>query len=100
MLQVGRPGPLPELTSLSTGDYLESWLSQVRGRVRGRTYQGCVREDDLPMFPVGQFSLAAGVPEPGLIRAWRVYAENILGRYAHKLHRSATYPGLCYLVKQ
>jgi len=30
----------------------------------------------------------------------RVYAENILGRYAHKLHRSATYPGLCYLVKQ
>ena len=40
MLQVGRPGPLPELTSLTTGDYLESWLSQVRGRVRGRTYRG------------------------------------------------------------
>jgi hypothetical protein len=40
MLQVSSPGPLPELTSLSTGDYLESWLSQVRGRVRGRTYQG------------------------------------------------------------
>ena len=32
--------PLPELTSLTTGDYLKSWLSQVRGRVRGRTYQG------------------------------------------------------------
>jgi integrase len=40
MLQVSSPGPLPELTSLTTGDYLESWLSQVRGRVRGRTYQG------------------------------------------------------------
>src|SRR5712691_6490052 len=40
MLQVSSPGPLPELTSLSTGDYLESWLSQVSGRVRGRTYQG------------------------------------------------------------
>src|SRR5712692_4634451 len=40
MLQLSDHGPLPELTSLSTGDYLESWLSQVRGRVRGRTYQG------------------------------------------------------------
>jgi hypothetical protein len=29
----------------------------------------------------------------------RVYVENILGRHAHTLHRSATYPGLCYLVK-
>src|SRR5213593_1407562 len=40
MLQVSVPGPLPELTSLTTGDYLESWLSQVRGRVRARTYRG------------------------------------------------------------
>ena len=40
MLQVSTPGPLPELTSSSTGDYLESWLSQVRGRVRARTYAG------------------------------------------------------------
>src|SRR5438093_2097776 len=40
MLQVSTPGPLPELTSFSTGDYLESWLSQVRGRVRARTYRG------------------------------------------------------------
>src|SRR6266571_7964684 len=40
MLQVSTPRPLPELTSSSTGDYLESWLSQVRGRVRGRTYSG------------------------------------------------------------
>jgi integrase len=40
MLQVSSPGPLPELTSPTTGDYLESWLSQVRGRVRGRTYSG------------------------------------------------------------
>ena len=30
----------------------------------------------------------------------RVYAENILGKYAHTLHRAATYPGLCYLVKR
>jgi Macrocin-O-methyltransferase (TylF) len=30
----------------------------------------------------------------------RVYAEKILGTHAHTLHRSATYPGLCYLVKQ
>jgi hypothetical protein len=30
----------------------------------------------------------------------RVYAERILGRYAHTLHRAATYPGLCYLVKR
>ena len=29
----------------------------------------------------------------------RVYAEKILGKYPHSLHRSATYPGLCYLVK-
>lgn len=29
----------------------------------------------------------------------RVYAEKILGSYPHKLHRSETYPGLCYLVK-
>jgi hypothetical protein len=29
----------------------------------------------------------------------RVYSENILGKYDHKLHRSATYPGLCYIVK-
>jgi integrase len=40
MLQARSPVPLPELTSLTTGEYLESWLSQVRGRVRGRTYQG------------------------------------------------------------
>ncbi len=40
MLQVSSPGPPPELIALSTGDYLESWLSQVRGRVRGRTYSG------------------------------------------------------------
>src|SRR6266705_1202516 len=40
MLQVPTPGPPAELSSLSTGDYLESWLSQVRGRVMGRTYQG------------------------------------------------------------
>src|SRR2546430_12964584 len=33
-------GRLPELTSSSTGDYLESWLCQVRGRVRARTYSG------------------------------------------------------------
>jgi len=30
----------------------------------------------------------------------RVYAEKILARYPHTLHRSATYPGLCYLVKR
>jgi Methyltransferase domain len=29
----------------------------------------------------------------------RVYAENILGKHAHTLHRAPTYPGLCYLVK-
>ncbi|HYD82302.1 MAG TPA: TylF/MycF/NovP-related O-methyltransferase [Paucimonas sp.] len=29
----------------------------------------------------------------------RVYAEKILPKYRHTLHRSATYPGLCYLVK-
>ena len=40
MLQVSSPGPLPELTSLTSGDYLESWLSQVRGRVRARTHCG------------------------------------------------------------
>jgi len=30
----------------------------------------------------------------------RVYAEKILANYPHSLHRSRTYPGLCYLVKQ
>jgi hypothetical protein len=29
----------------------------------------------------------------------RVYAEKILGSYAHKLSRTRSYPGLCYLVK-
>lgn len=28
-----------------------------------------------------------------------VYSEKILGNYPHTLHRSATYPGLCYLIK-
>ena len=30
----------------------------------------------------------------------RVYAEHIISHYHHTLHRSATYPGLCYLVKK
>lgn len=30
----------------------------------------------------------------------RVYADNILSNYGHSLHRTATYPGLCYLVKK
>lgn len=38
-----------------------------------------VREDDLQMFPIGQFLLATGVSEAGAIRSLRVYAEN-LGR--------------------
>ena len=29
----------------------------------------------------------------------RVYAEQILGKVPHTLHRAATYPGLCHLVK-
>lgn len=29
----------------------------------------------------------------------RVYSEKILNQYGHSLHRSATYPGLCYLKK-
>ena len=29
----------------------------------------------------------------------RVYAEKILSSYSHTVHRTATYPGLCYLVK-
>ena len=28
-----------------------------------------------------------------------VYSEKILGHYAHNIHRAATYPGLCYIVK-
>jgi adenylate cyclase len=40
-----------------------------------------VREDDMQMFPVGQFALATGVPEAGVIRSLRVYGEN-LGRIA------------------
>jgi adenylate cyclase len=36
-----------------------------------------VREDDLQMFPIGQFALAAGVPEAGAVRSLRVYAENL-----------------------
>lgn len=30
----------------------------------------------------------------------RVYAENILDKYAHSIHRSTLYPGLCYLIKK
>jgi hypothetical protein len=29
----------------------------------------------------------------------RVYSERILGKVAHTVHRSATYPGLCYMIK-
>jgi hypothetical protein len=29
----------------------------------------------------------------------RVYSERILGKYPHTLHRSTTYPGLCYMLK-
>lgn len=29
----------------------------------------------------------------------RVYSEKIINRYSHKLKRTQTYPGLCYLVK-
>jgi hypothetical protein len=36
-----------------------------------------VREDDLQMFPIGRFRLGIGLPEAGIIRAWRVYAENL-----------------------
>jgi Methyltransferase domain len=28
-----------------------------------------------------------------------VYSEKILGHYAHNIHRAASYPGLCYIVK-
>jgi adenylate cyclase len=38
-----------------------------------------VREDDMQMFPVGQFARSTGVPDAGVIRALRVYGEN-LGR--------------------
>lgn len=38
-----------------------------------------IREDDMQIFPIGQFMLAAGVPEAGAVRALRVCAEN-LGR--------------------
>jgi hypothetical protein len=29
----------------------------------------------------------------------RVYTEQILGKMAHTVHRTATYPGLCYIIK-
>ena len=36
-----------------------------------------VREDDMQMFPSGQFALATGVPEGGVLRSLRVYGENL-----------------------
>lgn len=30
----------------------------------------------------------------------RVYTEHVLSKYPHTLHRTPTYPGLCYLVKK
>jgi len=36
-----------------------------------------VREDDMQMFPIARFGLGIGLPETGIIRAWRVYAENL-----------------------
>ena len=30
----------------------------------------------------------------------RVYAEHVLASYPHTIHRTASYPGLCYLVKK
>ncbi|HEX6263034.1 MAG TPA: adenylate/guanylate cyclase domain-containing protein [Actinomycetota bacterium] len=39
--------------------------------------QDPVREDDMQMFPIGRFTLAAGIPEAGVLRSLRVYAENL-----------------------
>ena len=36
-----------------------------------------VREDDMQMFSIGQFALATGVPEAGIVRSLRVYGENL-----------------------
>jgi adenylate cyclase len=36
-----------------------------------------VREDDLTMFPVGNTALTVGVPEAGVMRALRMYSENL-----------------------
>jgi adenylate cyclase len=40
-----------------------------------------VREDDLAMFPIGQFALGLGMPEANILRVLRVYGDN-LGRIA------------------
>jgi adenylate cyclase len=40
-----------------------------------------VREDDLAMFPIGQFALGLGMSEGNVLRALRVYGDN-LGRIA------------------
>ncbi|WP_144634484.1 class I SAM-dependent methyltransferase [Bordetella genomosp. 13] len=53
----------------------------------------------------------ARMPSGGIVAFWQltrdvipaegmVYAEKILGNYAHRVRRTATYPGLCYLVKE
>jgi adenylate cyclase len=36
-----------------------------------------VREDDMLMFPTGQFALATGVPEGGVLRSLRVYGQSL-----------------------
>src|SRR6266536_2750450 len=59
MLRTSPAPSLPELESLSTAEYCESWLSQVRGRVRGRTYAGyagLLRRYALPF--IGELPLA------------------------------------------
>jgi len=37
---------------------------------------------------------------PSVPAEGRVYCEHILNKYPHTLHRCATYPGLCYFIKQ
>jgi adenylate cyclase len=43
--------------------------------------QDRIREDDLAMFPIGQFALGLGMSEGNVLRALRVYGDN-LGRIA------------------
>src|SRR6266542_1877856 len=88
MLRTSPAPALPELQSLSTGEYCESWLFQVRGRVRGRTYAGyagLLRRYAIPF--IGEVPLAELHPLH-LQRLYGTLLEHGAGGYRDRLSAS------------
>ena len=50
-------------------------------------------------MPAGGIAAFWQLTRPSVPAEGRVYVEHILGKHAHRIRRTETYPGLCYLVK-